>query len=91
MPLARSVRQNLADIPRTAKTIVEKYVPDLDPGFEEDSLREIAPLLTRESPRMGTMRAETWEAIFTMFRTYGLAQPPAQVDDLVDFRFMPGL
>ena len=28
---------------------------------------------------------------FTMFRTYSLAEPPAQVDDLVDFRFMPEL
>ena len=87
----RGWRAAIADIPQTAKMVVAKYAPDLDPAFEEDSLHQIAPLLTRESPRMGNMRAETWEAIFTMLRTYGLAQPPARVDDLVDFRFMPGL
>ena len=78
----------IADVPRTAKLIVEKYASDLDPAFEEDSLRQIAPLLTKESPRMGIMRPATWEAIFTMFRTYHLAEPPARVDELVDFRFM---
>ncbi len=81
----------IADILQTAKMVVAKYAPDLDPAFEEDSLRQIAPLLTQESPRMSTMRAETWEAIFTMFRTYGLAEPPARVDDLVDFQLMNGL
>ena len=80
----------VADIPGTAKMVVAKYAPDLEPAFEEDCLRQIAPLLTKESPRMGAMRPETWEAIFAMFRTYHLAEPPARVDDLVDFRFMPG-
>ena len=87
----RGWRAAVADIPGTAKLVVDKYAPDLDRAFEEDCLRQIAPLLTKESPRMGVMRPETWEAIFTMFRTYGLAEPPARVDDLVDFRFMPGL
>lgn len=87
----RGWRAALADVPGTARMIVEKYAPDLDPAFEEDSLRQIAPLLTKESPRMGTMRPETWDAIFTMFRTYHLAEPPARVEDLVDFRFMPEL
>ncbi len=87
----RGWRVAVADIPATARLIVEKYTPETDQGFVEKSLEEIAPLLTQESSRMGVMRRETWEAIFEMFRNYHLAQPPERVDDLVDFRFVPEL
>jgi ABC-type nitrate/sulfonate/bicarbonate transport system substrate-binding protein len=81
----------ISHIPETAKLVVAKYAPDLDPAFEEDSLRQIAPLLTVESPHMGLMRPETWQAIFAQCTEHHLATPPAHIEDLVDFRFLPGL
>ena len=81
----------MEDMPATARMIVAKYSPEVDAWFVEDCLKQIEPLLTKESPRMGTMRPQTWEAIFRMFRTYHLADTPKQVADLVDLRFMPQL
>ena len=87
----RGWRAALADIPGTAHLVVEKYTPGLDPAFVEDSLRQMAPLLTRESTHLGVMRPETWNTIFSLCKTHHLAEPPARLEDLVDFRFMPEL
>lgn len=49
-----------ADVPGTAKFVVEKHAPKLGLEYQTRSLAAILPLLTNESPRMAVMTPETW-------------------------------
>jgi ABC-type nitrate/sulfonate/bicarbonate transport system substrate-binding protein/pterin-4a-carbinolamine dehydratase len=57
----RGWRAAAAGIEATARMIVERYEPSLALAYQTESLRQIVPFLTKESPRLGTMKRETWE------------------------------
>ena len=57
----RGWRAAIADPAGTAQMIIQAYEPTLGLAYQTESLRQIAPFLTKESPRLGTMKPETWE------------------------------
>ncbi len=79
----RGWRAALAEPDTTAASIGKQYPGDLNPESLRESLRLLAPLLTRESPHLGTMKAETWRRI--------IGSQPVKVEDLVDGRYLPTL
>ena len=87
----RGWRAALADPDATAEFIGRQYPTDLNPASLRESLRLMAPLLTKESPHLGTMKLETWKHIVAWTPGDEQAVRPAKVEDLVDFRFMPTL
>jgi len=56
----RGWRMAIADIPATAKFVVEKHEPQLNLEYQTRSLTAIAPILTVETPLMGVSTPETW-------------------------------
>ena len=81
----RGWRAAIADPAATAKMIVERYEPSLGLAYQTESLRQIAPFLTKESPLMGTMRRATWEE---NARTFLHSRPSVKLpplEDWVDF------
>lgn len=56
----RGWRAAIADVPGTARFIVEKHEPKLALDYQTRSLAAIAPILTIESPQMGVSTPETW-------------------------------
>jgi len=56
----RGWRAAMADVPGTAKFVVEKHEPKLSLDYQTRSLAAIVPLLTAESPQMGVSTPETW-------------------------------
>jgi len=81
----RGWRAALADVPGAARMIVEQHAPDLALAYQERSLREIAALVTAESPRMATMQPATWEANRASFLRTRPSSSVGPVDDWVDF------
>jgi pterin-4a-carbinolamine dehydratase/ABC-type nitrate/sulfonate/bicarbonate transport system substrate-binding protein len=81
----RGWRAALADIEGTARLIVAQHEPALGLAYQTESLRQIAAFLTKESPRLGTMRRETWEENARNFLRSrpGAALPP--LEQWVDF------
>ena len=79
----RGWRAALADPEATAASIGRQYAGDLNPASLRKSLGLLTPLLTRESPHLGTMQAETWRRI--------IGAQPVKVEDLVDWRYLPTL
>lgn len=81
----RGWRAAAADIPGTAKFIVEKHAPALGLEYQTRSLAAIIPLLTCESPRMTVTTPETW---LRNAGTFLAARPDAKLGEMsrwVDF------
>ncbi len=81
----RGWRTAVADPAATAKMIIARYEPSLGLAYQTESLRQIAPFLTRESLLMGTMKRATWEENARAFRHTrpGVQLPP--LEEWVDF------
>ena len=79
----RGWRAALADPEATAASIGRQYPGDLNVASLCESLRLLAPLLTKESPHLGTMQAETWRQL--------IGAQPMKVEDLVDWRYQTTL
>lgn len=81
----RGWRAALADIEGTARLITTRHEPALGLAYQTESLRQIAAFLTKESPKLGTMRRETWETNARNFLRSrpGVALPP--LAEWVDF------
>jgi ABC-type nitrate/sulfonate/bicarbonate transport system substrate-binding protein/formylglycine-generating enzyme required for sulfatase activity len=80
---SRGWRAAAADPAATARFVVARHAPDLDPGYQERSLRAIVPLLTREGGpgSEGAMEPATWHGAVA---AYNRAQGSAlTVQDLV--------
>jgi ABC-type nitrate/sulfonate/bicarbonate transport system substrate-binding protein len=76
----------------TAKMIVAKYQPDLDPGYQALSLREIQKLMTRETgadhPELLLhVNPATVEKNRALLEKYQIAQVPPDSSGLLDLRF----
>jgi len=56
----RGWRLAVADIPGTAKFVVDRHAPGLGLDYQTRSLTAIGPLLTCESPQLGVTTPETW-------------------------------
>ncbi len=56
----RGWRAAIADVPGSAKFVVERHAPTLGLEYQTRSLAAIVPLLTSESPLMGVSTPETW-------------------------------
>ena len=84
----RGWREAFADPEAAARMIVEKYQPGTDLRYQTESLREIAKLATRESPNIGQMSTESWEASAEMFRRFKFVESPAKASDLVDMTLL---
>ena len=86
----RGWRAAVADPEGTAQIVVRQDPAGLDEASLRKALRRMAPLLTHESPHLGTMQAATWRQIIaqTMIDDPG---PRLTVHDLADFRYMPVL
>ncbi len=78
-------RTAMADVPGTAKFVVQQHEPTLGLEYQTRSLRAIGPLLTAESPQMGVTTPETWLRNAGAFLT---GQPKAKLGEMaqwVDF------
>ena len=81
----RGWRAAIADVPGTAKFVVEQHEPKLGLEYQRRSLAAIAPLLTAESPQMGVTTPETWLRNAGAFLT---SRPAAKLGEMavwVDF------
>lgn len=87
----RGWRAVLDDPATAAEQVWKRYPSGLSLASARESLRLLSPLLTRESSHLGTMRPETWKRIFLLAPGDPRAVRPANVEELVDFRFMPDL
>jgi ABC-type nitrate/sulfonate/bicarbonate transport system substrate-binding protein/pterin-4a-carbinolamine dehydratase len=81
----RGWRAAVADPAAAAKMIVDRYEPSLGLAYQTESLRQIAPFLTKESLLMGTMKRATWEENARAFlhSRPGVQLPP--LEEWVDF------
>ncbi len=87
----RGWRAALAD-PDAAVAMIGKQAPaDLNAASLREALRRIAPLLTKESPHLGSMKVETWKRIIAVTPEGERTTRQVTVEDLVDFRFLPML
>ena len=85
----RGWRAALADPDATAEFVGRQYPGDLDVRSLRESIRLMAPLLTKESPHLGTMKPGTWKRIIAETPGDERAVRPTKAEDLVDFRYMP--
>ena len=81
----RGWRAAIADPEETARIIVAVYEPKLGLAYQTESLRQIIPFLVKESPRMGTMRRETWEENARAFLASRPGSTLPSIDVWVDF------
>jgi ABC-type nitrate/sulfonate/bicarbonate transport system substrate-binding protein len=74
-----------ADIPGTAKFIVEKHAPALSLEYQTRSLAAIIPILTCESPQMSVTTPETWLRNAGVFLSSRPAAKLGEMSRWVDF------
>jgi NitT/TauT family transport system substrate-binding protein len=84
----RGWRSALADPESTAKMVIAKYEPGAGLAYQVASLRAIGELMTRESPEIGQMSMQSWEASAEMCRRFQVVQRPAAASDLVDLSLL---
>ena len=80
----RGWRAALDDPEGTARMVVEKYQPGTDLKYQMASLKAIGEFMVLESPQIGQMSMQTWEASAEMFRRFHFVESPAAATDLVD-------
>jgi len=81
----RGWRAALADVPAAARLVVNRYAPGLDLAYQEASLRSLAPLITAESPRVGTMQLATWRANLESYQRSHADKPVDAMERWLDF------
>jgi ABC-type nitrate/sulfonate/bicarbonate transport system substrate-binding protein len=79
----RGWREAFARPEQTAKMIVNTYLKDGDPTYQEKSLVELEHFATLESDRLGAMQLSTWQASCEAFNL-----PRSLADELVDFSIL---
>jgi NitT/TauT family transport system substrate-binding protein len=84
----RGWRSALADPEGTAKMVIAKYEPGTGLAYQVASLRAVGELMTRESPEIGQMSMQSWEASAEMFRQFQVVPHPARAADLVDLSLL---
>jgi TonB family protein len=83
----RGWRDAFADIPGTAKFVVEKYIPGADLAYQTKSLEKIAAISVRETgiEKLGVMVTERWAEMCVTFEESGILKRPVTVPEIADF------